>query len=82
MALGVPIVASRLEQLGEVLDDGRTACLVPPDDPGALAAGIQRVLAMPDRGRALGLAARVEAERRHGWDDRVGAILAHLDGGG
>jgi glycosyltransferase involved in cell wall biosynthesis len=83
MALGLPIVASRLEQLGEVLSDDRTACLVDPDDPGALAKGILRVRELPDHGRALGRAARAEAERHHTWDHRAADMLAALraDGG-
>jgi glycosyltransferase involved in cell wall biosynthesis len=79
MALGRPIVASRLEQLGEVLEDGRTAVLVRPGDAGDLAAGIERVLSVPDRGAALGRAARTEVERAHTWDSRAADILAALD---
>jgi glycosyltransferase involved in cell wall biosynthesis/O-antigen/teichoic acid export membrane protein len=78
MALGRPIVASRLGQLAEVLDDGRTAVLVEPGDPAALAAGIHRVLALPDRGESLGTAARAEAERCHTWDHRAATILDAL----
>jgi glycosyltransferase involved in cell wall biosynthesis len=78
MAIGRPIVASALEQIAEVLEDGRTAVLVRPDDPAALAAGITAVLHEPDRGRRLGDAARLEAERAHRWDDRARCILQCL----
>jgi glycosyltransferase involved in cell wall biosynthesis len=78
MALGLPIVASRLEQLGEVLTDGRTACLAAPDDPDDLAKAVLRVRELPDQGRALGRAARAEAERHHTWDQRAAAVLAAL----
>lgn len=79
MAIGRPIVASALEQMGEVLEDGRTARLVTPGDPTDLAAGIAHVLALPDRGASLGAAARREAESTHSWDDRARAILDRLD---
>jgi glycosyltransferase involved in cell wall biosynthesis len=79
MAIGRPIVASALEQLAEVLEDGRTAILVRPDDPEALAAGIGAVLRDPDNGRRLGDAARLEAEHAHRWDARARSILDCLE---
>jgi alpha-maltose-1-phosphate synthase len=72
-------VASALEQLAEVLEDGRTAILVRPDDPEALAAGIGAVLRDPDNGRRLGDAARLEAEHAHRWDVRARSILDCLE---
>ena len=44
MAAGVPIVASRVDGVVEVIDDGRQGLLVPPGDPAALAAAIERVI--------------------------------------
>jgi glycosyltransferase involved in cell wall biosynthesis len=79
MAIGRPIVASRLEQIGEVLDDDRTAVLVVPGDVDDLARGIETVLALPDGGRGIGQAARRDAERHHTWAARVEVILDTLD---
>jgi glycosyltransferase involved in cell wall biosynthesis len=56
MALSLPIVASRLDPVAEVVEDGRCAVLVPPRDPPALAAAISSVLA--DRDLATGLGSR------------------------
>jgi len=81
MALGKPIVASRLEQLGEILEDGRTARLVQPGDAEALRDGILDVLRTPDRGRRLGQEARWRAEHRHTWGHRAAAILDRLETG-
>lgn len=78
MATGRPIVASRLEQIGEVLDHGRTAWLVEPGSPDALTRGIAEVLGRPDRGAALGAAARIEAVKLHTWRSRADTILAAL----
>jgi O-antigen/teichoic acid export membrane protein/glycosyltransferase involved in cell wall biosynthesis len=78
MALGRPIVASRLGQLAEVLEDGHTAVLVEPGDPHALAGGIRHVLSLPDRGAELGAEARREAGRAHTWDHRAAAVLGAL----
>lgn len=75
MAIGRPIVASNLEQLGEVLDDHRTARLVEPGDVASLTAGIAQILAMTDRGAGLGEAARREAREHHDWTHRAQAVL-------
>lgn len=79
MAIGKPIIASRLEQIAEILEDGATAVLVEPGEPRQLAQGLAGVLAAPDRGRALGQAARREASRSHTWDHRARAILDGLE---
>lgn len=78
MALGKPIVASRLEQIGEVLDDDRTALLVEPGDERALADAIERILDRPDRGAELGRAAAAEARELHTWDRRATDLLGAL----
>lgn len=78
MALGVPIVASALEQIGEILDNDRTALLVAPGSSQALADAISRILAMPDRGRRLGLEARREAQLSHTWEARAAALVQAL----
>lgn len=44
MALGVPVIASRLGGSIETVIDGETGFLVPPDDPAALAVVIRRAL--------------------------------------
>jgi glycosyltransferase involved in cell wall biosynthesis/2-polyprenyl-3-methyl-5-hydroxy-6-metoxy-1,4-benzoquinol methylase len=44
MAMGKPIVASRLDQLADILEDGETAYLVEPGDAQSLATGIRRML--------------------------------------
>jgi hypothetical protein len=40
---------------------------------------VSDVLRLPDRGRALGEAARRVAEREHSWDDRARTILERLE---
>jgi glycosyltransferase involved in cell wall biosynthesis len=75
MAIGLPIVASRLEQIGEVLEDGVTARLVAPGDVPALAKGILDTLGGDGRGAELGVNARRTAEECHTWESRAALIL-------
>ena len=44
MAIGRPVIASRVGGLPEIIDDEQTGLLVPPGDPAALAAAISRLL--------------------------------------
>jgi glycosyltransferase involved in cell wall biosynthesis len=81
MALARPIVASRLGQLGEVLEDGVTARLVTPGDVDELAGAVAEILSSPDRGRTLGEEARRVVVRSHTWDQRGRAILERLGHG-
>jgi glycosyltransferase involved in cell wall biosynthesis len=78
MAMERPIVASALDQIGEVLADGRTALLVKPGDAGALAAGISRVAQDRELGRSLAASARSEALTKFTWKRHVEEIMAAL----
>ncbi len=44
IACGVPVVASRVGGLPEIIDQGETGMLVPPGDPEALAEALARVI--------------------------------------
>ena len=56
-----PVVATRVSSVPEIVLDGDTGMLVPPDDPRALAAAIQALLEDPHRARAYGRAGRARA---------------------
>ena len=74
MAVGTPVVATRVGGLAEVVDDGVTGLLVEPGEPDALAAAVLEVLARRD---AMSAAAR-QAAQRFGADayaDRVEALI-------
>ncbi len=62
MAVGTPVVATRVGGLAEVVQDGVTGRLVAPGDPEGLAAAVLEVLHDRDR---MGAAARERARRFH-----------------
>jgi glycosyltransferase involved in cell wall biosynthesis len=64
-ACGVPIVASRLGGMREMIDDGRTGLLVPPADPQSLAARVRWAFEHESELAALGRAARAEYEAHY-----------------
>lgn len=76
MAMGRPIVASALGQIGQVLVDGRTAVLVAPGHVPALAQGLASVLDSPALSTGLGAAARQTAVEKHDWTQVVSRVLS------
>jgi len=67
MACETPVVASAVGGIVEVVEDGVTGLLVPPAEPEALAAALQRVLDNPELGRRMGRAGRRRVEERFAW---------------
>jgi glycosyltransferase involved in cell wall biosynthesis len=65
MAAGVPVVASAVSGIPEVVEDGETGWLVPPEDPRALKQALEDVLARPQEARRRGEAGRRRAEERY-----------------
>jgi glycosyltransferase involved in cell wall biosynthesis len=78
-ATATPVVSSSAGGLGEAIDDGETALLVPPRDPAAMAAAALRVLADPALAARLGSNARAEAERRYDMQLAVDRLVALYD---
>jgi glycosyltransferase involved in cell wall biosynthesis len=63
MASGVAVIATDVPGHREVVEDGATGLLVPPDDAPALAAAIESLLDDPDRRRRMGEAGRTRVLR-------------------
>jgi glycosyltransferase involved in cell wall biosynthesis len=53
LAAGVPVVATAVGGVADVVRDGQSGLLVPPSDAQALAASIADLLVSPERGQAL-----------------------------
>ena len=74
MASGVPVLASDLPVVRELMEDGGQGLLVPPDRPGELARAVRTLLDFPERSAAMGAAGRARVEERFTWSAAVAAL--------
>lgn len=73
-AAGLPVVASAVGQVPDIIDHGVTGLLVEPSHPAALAAALDELAGTPLARRSMSVAARRFAED-HSWDAVLDAIL-------
>lgn len=66
MAMGIPVVASRVGGIPDLLRHGRTGLLVKPNAPAQVSAGVLRLLQDGDLARRLGSAGQAQVERQCG----------------
>ena len=64
MACGTPVISTRVAGVPEMLDDGQTGLLAPPNDPPALAAAMEKLLRDPALTARLAADARRSAEEK------------------
>lgn len=76
MSFGLPVIASRISALPELVADGESGLLVPPDDEGALFEAMRRLMEDPDLRRRMGAAGRARYLAEH----EVGVANAALLG--
>jgi glycosyltransferase involved in cell wall biosynthesis len=76
MAAGLPVVASAVGGVPEIVVDGETGFLVPPGDSERLAEALRLLLADPGLRRRMGAAARARAETLF---DLTAFRRAHVD---
>ncbi len=79
MAMGKGIVASDLDQIGEVLEHGKTAWMVRPGDPKDLAKGLKRLLDDQTLSDSLGKNARNEAVAQYTWKEHTQRIIEKME---
>jgi len=67
MASGLPVLVSGVKALGEIIRDGETGLVFPPQDAGALADQLQQLLTSPGLRTKIGSAAREWVARDRTW---------------
>lgn len=75
-AAGLPVVASRVGQLEQIVTHGETGLLVEPGNPAALAAAIDLLVADSAQARTWGRAGRERMRAAHSWDRVLSDTLA------
>jgi glycosyltransferase involved in cell wall biosynthesis len=78
MAMGKGIVASNLNQIGEVLKHDRTAWLVKPGDVEALIEGMKVLIDDTEKRKRLGWAARNEVVAKYTWKEHTRRMIENL----
>jgi glycosyltransferase involved in cell wall biosynthesis len=73
-AMELPVVASNVHGVPDVVVHNRTGVLVPPANPQALAAAIERLASDAGLRRSLGHAGRAFVERHYRWQDNAGRM--------
>jgi phosphatidylinositol alpha-1,6-mannosyltransferase len=77
-ACGLAVVGGRSGGVPDAVREGETGILVDPDDPHAVAASVNDLLANPERRKQLGAAGRKAVESYYNWD-RVVRELMQID---
>ena len=75
MAAGVPVVASDLPGMADIVRSTDCGVLCDPQDPAAVAAAIRAVLDAPDGGRAMGERALAAAHGEYNWETQMDKLL-------
>jgi len=81
MTSGRPIVASDLPSIRDIVQDGETALLVEPDNPKALAEGIEMILDNPGLAKRISEQAYGEVQQ-YSWDERARKIIEFIESRG
>lgn len=75
MAMGKGIVASDLDQIGDILEHGKTAWMVKAGDPRSLKEGIRTLIDDGPLRKNLGAAARSEVVKNYTWKEHTRKII-------
>ncbi len=78
MAMGKGIIASDLEQIGEILKHDHTAWMVKPGDSESLMIGLKAMIDNPDMSQRFGKAAREEVVAKYTWKEHTRKIIEKL----
>ena len=80
----LPVVATRVWAVPEIVEDGETGFMVPRDDADALAERLLFLLKNPEAAREMGRAGRTRAASRFTWESAgraMARVMKHTLGG-
>lgn len=80
MMYGLPCVGPAVWAVPEIIQSEETGLLVPPEDPGALAEALKRLLADPALCALMGVAGRARAAQHFSWEGAAGKMSRALAG--
>lgn len=78
MRAGLPVVATSVGAVPDMVEDGGNGLLVPPGDVPALAEALRTLMSDPDLRRRLGRRSAEIAARRFTWESVVDRLEPHL----
>lgn len=74
MAMGKPVICSRVEGQIDVIEEGKTGIFVPQGDPAAMRKAIKELWDNPQKAEEMGRAARNHVEKHHNIEDFTAKI--------
>jgi glycosyltransferase involved in cell wall biosynthesis len=80
MACETPAICTNVASMPEVVDDGVTGFVVPPNDPAAISERLEQLRRDPTRAAAMGKAGRARVLERFTWDRVVERCLEAYEG--
>ena len=75
-ACGTPVIVSEVASLPELVEDGVTGFVVPPNDPAAIRARLEHLRAHPEQAARMGAEGRARVLARFTWDAVARSCLA------
>lgn len=78
MSMARPVVASRLGQIADIIDDGLNGLLVEPGDGEALARAIEKLASDEELRARLGAAARQTVIERYTWRHNAARVFERM----
>ena len=79
LASGTPLITTTAGGIGAVVEDGRTAIVVPEGDGAAIAEAMRRLLGNPALARQMGGAGRAVVREHFGWERAAERFEAAYD---
>ena len=80
MAVGLPVVSTRVSGIPELVDHGRSGLLAEPGDASGLAHCVEQLIADPAAAREMAIAARRTVEREFDIATEAGKLLGAIQG--